>query len=199
MKRATIISIILGVCLLVTVGWGVFNYISLTQTIRQQEDEIHSLSIQKTDLQNEVYSLEIELTDETNLANALRSQYEILQTHYSNLQKQLEAATFKVGKDMLVKPTDVGGFDCDDSALYMYYYFRNMGYEVKIITGNLDLVGESFLQCNHVWVWVKSGGYDYAYDWGHYCDYYTDAQHQHYEGYELSFAFLVSAVQVDID
>jgi hypothetical protein len=194
MKRATIISIILGVCLLVTVGWGVFNYISLGQTIDQQKNEIHSLSIQKTDLQNEVYSLEIELTDETNLANALRSQYEILQTHYSNLQKQLEAATFELGEDMLVEPTEARGVDCDDSALYMYYYFTNMGYEVKIIAGNLDLVGESFLQCNHVWVVVISGGDDYAYDWGHY---YTDAQH--YEGYVITETELVSAVLEDID
>jgi len=182
MKRIAIscISIILGICLLGAAGWGVFNYISLKQTIGQQE--------------NEIYSLQEELANETKRANELQYQYSYLQNQYSDLQGQLEAATFKVGKDMLVKPTDVGGFDCDDSALYMYYYFRNMGYEVKIIRGNLDLVGESFLQCNHLWVWVRSGGSDYPYDWGHY---YTDAQHSW--GYEVSFAFLVSAVLSDID
>jgi len=189
MKRIAIscISVILGICLLGAAGWGIFNYISLGQTIDQQKNEIHSLSDQKADLQDDVRILEKRLADMTD-------KYEILQSQYSDLQGQLEAATFRVGKDMLVKPTDVGGFDCDDSALYMYYYFRNMGYQVKIIRGNLDLVGESFFQCNHVWLWVKSGGYDYPYDWGHY---YTDDQH--YWGYEVSFAYLVSAVLADID
>jgi hypothetical protein len=196
MKRIAIscISVILGICLLGAAGWGVFNYISLSykyisleQTIRQQEDEIYSLSIQKIDLAEE-------LANETKRANELQYQYSYLQTQYSDLQRQLEAATFKVGKDMLVKPTEARGVDCDDSALYMYYYFTNMGYEVKIIAGNLDLVGESFLQCNHVWVVVISGGDDYAYDWGHY---YTDAQH--YEGYVITETELVSAVLEDID
>jgi len=187
MKGTTIISVILGVCLLGAAGWGVFNYISLKQTIEQQKNEIHSLSDQKADLQDDVRILEKRLADMTD-------KYEILQTQYSDLQKQLEAATFRVGKDMLVKPTEARGFDCDDSALYMYYYFKNMGYEVPIIAGNLDLVGESFLQCNHVWVVVISGGDDYAYDWGHY---YTDAQH--YEGYVITETELVSAVLEDID
>lgn len=81
---------------------------------------------------------------------------------------------------MLVKPTPVKWFDCDDSAVYMFYYFTFLGYDTKIIGGNLDLVDESFpAECNHCWVLVKSGGYYYAYDWGYY---YTDAQH--YEGYD---------------
>jgi len=192
MKRATIISIILGVCLLGAVGGGVFNYISLKQTIEQQQGEITLLGNQKEDLQTEIRVLETKLDYE-------RERVKGLENIISGMQEQLEAATFRVGKDMLVKPTETRGFDCDDSALYMFYYFTNMGYEVKIITGNLDLVDESLSQCNHVWVLVKSGGYDYAYDWGHYFDYYTDAQHQHYEGYELSFAELVLAVLGDID
>jgi hypothetical protein len=41
---------------------------------------------------------------------------------------------------------------------------------------------------------VKSGGYDYPYDWGHY---YTDAQH--YEGYYYEVTQLVLAVLADYD
>jgi hypothetical protein len=196
MKRIAIscISVILGVCLLGAAGWGVFNYISLGQTIDQQKNEIHSLSIQKTDLQNEVYSLEIELTDETNLANALRSQYEILQTHYSNLQKQLEAATFRLGKDMLVMPRASPEFDCDDSAIYMYEYFTSLGYKVRIVTGNLDMTGETFAQCNHVWVWVTTPtGGEIAYDWG---KAFTDEQHLA-ASYVISYKDLLLAAWED--
>jgi hypothetical protein len=74
----------------------------------------------------------------------------------------------------------------------MYHYFTNKGYKVKIIKGNLALVNENFLQCDHVWVWVKSGGYDYAYDWGYY---YTDDQH--YYGYEVSYRELLAAAAED--
>lgn len=78
MKGTTIISIILGVCLLATAGWGVFNYISLGQTIGQHEDEISSL-------QDEILSLEEDLANETKRANELQYQYSYLQSQYSDL------------------------------------------------------------------------------------------------------------------
>lgn len=103
------------------------------------------------------------------------------------LRRQLEGATFNLGEDMLVLPTKSSGFDCDDSALYMYLYFRGMGYEVRIVAGNLDLVGESFEECDHVWVWVEDvfGG-EISYDWGHV---YDDKQHN--VGYIITYEELL--------
>ena len=187
MKRTTIISIILGVCLLGAVGWGVFNYISLKQTIGQQEDEIHSLSDQKADLQDDVRILEKRLADMTD-------RYVILQTQYSDLQGQLEAATFRLGKDMLVMPRASPEFDCDDSAIYMYEYFTSLGYKVRIVTGNLDMTGETFAQCNHVWVWVTTPtGGEIAYDWG---KAFTDEQHLA-ASYVISYKDLLLAAWED--
>jgi cell division protein FtsB len=190
-KRVTIINIVLGVCLLGAIGWGTFNYISLGQTIEQQQqtieqqkDEITLLNNQIGDLQGEVFSLNVRLTEQEMLWRDKLKQ----------AQAALEAATFELGKDMLVKPTSVGGFDCDDSALYMYLYFTNLGYNVRIVKGNLDLDDETFWQCNHVWVWVNGGAEvgELAYDWGHF---YDDEQHS--RGYVLNYEELLRTALVD--
>lgn len=107
-------------------------------------------------------------------------------------QSQLEAATFELGEDMLVKPTEARWFDCDDNALYMFYYFTNVGYEVDIVKGNLDLTGEWQLGCDHIWVVVYSDGIVYPYDWGEYC---PDSQHHEY--YKMGFIELLLAAGID--
>lgn len=104
-----------------------------------------------------------------------------------------EALTFRLGKDMLVKPVASASFDCDDSALYMYQYFTSLGYEVRIVRGNLDMENETWFQCNHVWVWVKSGGSYYPYDWGCYC---TDEQY-HEAAYPISYKDLLTSCLAD--
>jgi len=89
-------------------------------------------------------------------------------------------------------PEPSATFDCDDSALYMYNYFTSLGYEVTLIKGNLDLTNETLLQADHFWVWVKIKDRAVAYDWGK--PYYDE---QHYEGYPISYEFLLLACEAD--
>lgn len=85
-------------------------------------------------------------------------------------------------------------FDCDDSTLYMYHHFTELGVEVQPIVGNLDMTGESWQQTNHVWLMVKFGDNWVPYDWGYPC--FDD---QHYEGYGVSYEQLLEAVEKDND
>jgi len=88
---------------------------------------------------------------------------------------------------MLTLPKQLPKFDCDDSALYMYLYFTNLGYDVRIIAGNLDLEKETFSQCDHVWVWVDSEiKGELPYDWGYF---YNDEQHSY--GYVINYRELL--------
>ena len=101
-------------------------------------------------------------------------------------------ATFSLGDDMLTRPASQG-FDCDDSALYMYLYFTALGYDVRIVKGNLDKTGESYWETNHVWVWVgENGKGEIAYDWGR--PYYDE---QHSWGYVISYKELLSFAKQD--
>jgi hypothetical protein len=83
--------------------------------------------------------------------------------------------------------------DCDDAALAMYRHFQRLGIESAPIVGNLDLNGEAFEQSNHVWLLVKSGDKEIAYDWG-----IPRFDRQHYEGYTISLDYLLGAVAEDI-
>jgi len=83
-------------------------------------------------------------------------------------------------------------FDCDDSTLYMYDHFTELGCEVQIIAGNLDMTGESFEEIDHVWLLVQVGDGWQAYDWGEPC--FDD---QHYEGYGVSYEQLLEVSQRD--
>jgi hypothetical protein len=83
-------------------------------------------------------------------------------------------------------------YDCDDAALAMYRYFQSQGIESKPIVGNLDLTGEAYEDCNHVWLLVKSGDKEIAYDWG-----IPRFDRQHYEGYTISLDYLLRAVAED--
>jgi len=88
------------------------------------------------------------------------------------------------------KSTDT--FDCDDSALAMYNYFHGLGIEATPIIGNLKMDGEAYMDSNHVWLMVRSGGWEIAYDWGT-----PRLDRQHYEGYEISLEQLLAAVAQD--
>jgi len=108
-----------------------------------------------------------------------------------DFETDLDTATFHLGGNMLVMPKQSSEFDCDDGALYMYLYFANLGYEVKIIAGNLDLVNESWRETNHVWVIVMSDGDSYPYDWG-----YHLPDEQHFEGYPVTYHELLKAATI---
>ncbi len=83
-------------------------------------------------------------------------------------------------------------FDCDDGTLDMYRHFDSLGIESTPIVGNLDMSGEEYMECNHVWLLVKSGDNDIAYDWG-----IPRFDRQHYEGYTISLDYLLFAVEED--
>jgi len=83
-------------------------------------------------------------------------------------------------------------FDCDDSALAMFHYFQDLGIEATPIIGNLKMDGEAYADSNHVWLMVRSGGWEIAYDWGT-----PRLDRQHYEGYEISLGQLLAAVEQD--
>jgi len=83
-------------------------------------------------------------------------------------------------------------YDCDDSALAMYNYFQDLGIEAAPFIGNLKMDGEAYADSNHVWLMVRSGGWEIAYDWGT-----PRLDRQHYEGYEISLEQLLAAVAQD--
>jgi hypothetical protein len=83
-------------------------------------------------------------------------------------------------------------FDCDDSTLETYRYFQARGIDSTSIVGNLDMDGEGYMECNHVWLLVRSGDREIAYDWG-----IPRFDRQHYEGYTISLDYLLYAVAED--
>jgi hypothetical protein len=83
-------------------------------------------------------------------------------------------------------------YDCDDETLDMYRHFERLGIEATPVVGNLEMTGESFTQSNHVWLVVKSGDKQIAYDWGT-----PRFDKQHYEGFKINLDYLLYAVQQD--
>jgi hypothetical protein len=83
-------------------------------------------------------------------------------------------------------------YDCDDDTLTMYRHFQSLGIEATPIIGNLDMDGEKYMECNHVWLLVKSAGREIAYDWG-----LPRFDRQHYEGYTITLDYLLHAVEQD--
>jgi hypothetical protein len=83
-------------------------------------------------------------------------------------------------------------YDCDDATLAMYRYFQGLGIESIPIVGNLDMENEAYEESNHVWLLVKSGDKEIAYDWG-----LPRFDRQHYEGYTISLDYLLYAVGED--
>jgi hypothetical protein len=75
----------------------------------------------------------------------------------------------------------------------MYREFERLGIEATPIVGDLDKSGEAYMDCNHVWLLVKSGDKEIAYDWGT-----PRFDSQHYEGYTISLDYLLYAVNQDL-
>ncbi len=89
-------------------------------------------------------------------------------------------------------PSRSANFDCDDSTLAMYRHFQSLGIESTPIIGNLKMSDEPYAESNHVWLLVKNGGMEIAYDWGT-----PRFDRQHYEGYTINLDYLLQAVQQD--
>jgi hypothetical protein len=89
-------------------------------------------------------------------------------------------------------PEPSQSFDCDDGTLLMYRHFQRLGVESIPIIGNLKMSDEEYMECNHVWLLVKSGNMKIAYDWGT-----PRFDRQHYEGYTISLDYLLHAVDQD--
>jgi len=85
-------------------------------------------------------------------------------------------------------------YDCDDATLGMYREFQSRGIEATPIVGNLNEKNETFIDCDHIWLIVKSGCKNIAYDWGR-----PRLDKQHYEGYMVSADYLMEAVAADMD
>ena len=83
-------------------------------------------------------------------------------------------------------------YDCDDETLDRYRHFQKLGIECAPIVGNLDMSGETYMESNHVWLLVKSGDRQIAYDWGT-----PRFDRQHYEGYTISLDYLLYTVNQD--
>lgn len=204
MKRTAAI-VILGICLLGSAGWGAFTTYQFQATqnkVASLEAENEEVKRANTEISNmfnqvdsELFAAQLELQATEGKIASLEAEIERMideaEQYVSQLQSELEAATFELGKDMPVKPTEARWFDCDDSVLYMFYYFINMGYEVDIVKGNLELTGEWRLGCDHIWVIVHSNGVVYPYDWGEYC---PDSQHHEY--YKIGFTELILAAGI---
>lgn len=168
--------------------------------VSQLETEVGGLETEVSRFETEVSRLEADLEEVTEDFVATKSQLlktegelNSCQTEVERLTNNLEAATFELGENMLVMPRDTPDFDCDDSVLYMYHYFTSMGYDVRIVFGNLDLTGEAWEQSNHTWVWVDTGiDGEIAYDWGRV---YYDEQHDF--GYVATYEELLRAALLD--
>lgn len=87
---------------------------------------------------------------------------------------------------------DNPNYDCDDATLTMVEWAESKGYSYKIIAGSPEVIDETFDQFSHVWILIEMQGKWIAYDWG---DPYSDKQH--YEGYIISKAELLKAVEAD--
>ena len=83
-------------------------------------------------------------------------------------------------------------YDCDDDTLDMLQQFQSHGIKAVPVVGNLDMTGENFTQCNHVWLVVTLFNHQIAYDWGT-----PRFDRQHYEGYKISFDYLLYVVEQD--
>ncbi len=185
MKRIIII-IVLGICL--AAGWGYYaQWVSNLETdVRWLNNTIESQGAWIAVQEGRIAEQEGRIAEQVVMIRSLRD---------SNEQKdaEIEELTFELGEDMLLLPRSSPEFDCDDSALYMYEYFTSLGYETRIVVGNLDMTDESYNQSNHVWVWVSTpAGEEITYDWGRV---FTDEQHGW--GYVITYKELLLAAARD--
>lgn len=179
----TVISLITAIVILVTSIGLLTNYYFAYIKLMNKNTELMNENVEITE---ELSETRLKLEKTSNDLAVAKFNLEVAKS-------KLEEATFELGEDMLTLPKQSPKFDCDDSALYMYLYFTNLGYNVDILSGNLDLDNETFWQCNHIWVVVDSGikGY-FPYDWGHFND-----DEQHYYGYIINYEDLLKSVLRD--
>lgn len=185
MKRIIII-IVLGICL--AAGWGYY-----AQRVSNLETDVRWLNNTKESQgawiavqEGRIAEQEGRIAEQVVMIRSLRDSSE-------QKDAEIEELTFELGEDMLLLPRSSPEFDCDDSALYMYEYFTSLGYETRIVMGNLDMTDESFYQSNHVWVWVSTpDGGEISYDWGRVS---TDEQHR--QGYVITYKELLLAAAKD--
>jgi len=184
--KRIIIIIVLGICL--AAGWGYY-----AQRVSNLETDVRWLNNTIEEQEETIAGHEATIEDQG--ARIAEQVVMIRSLRDSNEQKdaEIEELTFELGEDMLLLPRSSPEFDCDDSALYMYEYFTSLGYETRIVVGNLDMTDESFYQSNHVWVWVSTpAGGEISYDWGRV---FTDEQHGW--GYVITYEKLLLAAAKD--
>jgi len=198
-KRIIVITIVtLTLCLLGAAAWGIIstrhevnslenNISELENTIAQQTGTIVEQEITINSQKARIALQETTIAEQTSTIVGQLNMIRDLKDSNALKDDEVAALTFNLGEDMLVLPRASSGFDCDDSALYMYEYFTSLNYKVRIVEGNLDMTGETSNQCDHVWVWVTDpAGGEIAYDWGRV---FTDEQHNW--GYEISYKDLL--------
>jgi len=191
--KRIIIIIVLGICL--AAGWGYYaqRVSNLETDVRWLNNTIESqgawIAVQEgriAEQEGRIAEQEGRIAEQVVMIRSLRD---------SNEQKdaEIEELTFELGEDMLLLPRSSPEFDCDDSALYMYEYFTSLGYETRIVVGNLDMTNESYNQSNHVWVWVSTpAGVEISYDWGR-----VSTDEQHGWGYVITYKELLLAAAKD--
>jgi len=147
----TVISLITAIVILVA-GIGLLtNYYFASQVVIEQFKSVNiKLKNRNAELMNENAELMNKNTEITKKLLEIRSELETTKIDLVVAKAKLETATFELREEMLTLPKQSPKFDCDDSALYMYLYFTNLGYDVRIIAGNLDLENETFWQCKTI-------------------------------------------------
>lgn len=101
-------------------------------------------------------------------------------------------------------PVSSSSFDCDDATLVMYNHFRNWGFDVIPVAGNLKLKGETLEESDHIWLVVQIGNnmvirreWLVPYDWKNYWGEPHFFDDQHHEYYAITYETLLKAVEAD--
>jgi hypothetical protein len=91
-------------------------------------------------------------------------------------------------------PAYSASFDCDDAAMMTCERLEGAGIRATAILGDLKTSGETYSECDHVWVLADIAGKQIAIDRG---AIYLDRQH--YEGYLITGRQLHEFVVQDLD
>jgi hypothetical protein len=83
-------------------------------------------------------------------------------------------------------------FRCPEDTLLMVDRLNSIGIKATPVIGNLDLKGEEYSQCDHLWVLADISGLQIPLDWGYICP-----DRQHYEGFTVTRLQLTEFVARD--